>query len=385
MSTPNMGLTLPTVSQTPGPQWASEINSDLSLLDSHDHTTGKGMQVPVAGLNIDDDLPLGGLYGVEQASFLGLWPQLSAPAGATKFYSDASGNLFYKNGSGVPVQITTGTSVVPGVSGGITGLVSPASVSYDVGSETFKFYRDTGANAFGTVEHGPLVLHTATAGAPGLQIQPSASMVTGYTLTLPPTLPASTASFQSVDTSGVMANVAPDNSTIEISSTVLQVKALGVDSAQIAPTSVTQAKLAAANYNVTAVNTSLLTYNNVTTPTAITQLGSLVVNVIGTVGRPLMCVLISSGVPSYALIGGSRFTGTHPFVLYYQITGPSGSFDVGHVQFDANKQYSPSTMLFYYEPPILGVYSVSLYAKNTPVNATTDLEFVSMRLFAQQV
>ena len=55
-TTPYMNLTLPTVSTTEGPEYATENNTAFTTVDSHNHTSGQGVQVPVAGLNINDDL-----------------------------------------------------------------------------------------------------------------------------------------------------------------------------------------------------------------------------------------------------------------------------------------------------------------------------------------
>ena len=42
---PNMNLPVPVVGQDPGPDWANNINSSLGILDQHDHTPGKGIQI----------------------------------------------------------------------------------------------------------------------------------------------------------------------------------------------------------------------------------------------------------------------------------------------------------------------------------------------------
>lgn len=56
----NMGLTVPVPGVTPGPTYATEISNDLILIDAHDHTTGKGVKVPTAGLNINANLSFNG-------------------------------------------------------------------------------------------------------------------------------------------------------------------------------------------------------------------------------------------------------------------------------------------------------------------------------------
>lgn len=59
MATANMNLDLPTVGVTVGPTWASQLNTAITSIDSHDHTSGKGVQIPSAALNIDADVDWG--------------------------------------------------------------------------------------------------------------------------------------------------------------------------------------------------------------------------------------------------------------------------------------------------------------------------------------
>ena len=54
-----MGLTLPTVSTTIGPDWATQLNAALTLIDSHTHASTFGALVPSAGININADLNMG--------------------------------------------------------------------------------------------------------------------------------------------------------------------------------------------------------------------------------------------------------------------------------------------------------------------------------------
>lgn len=55
-TTPDMNLVLPTVSVTAGPLWATELNAALTLVDAHDHTTGKGVPIVPSAININADL-----------------------------------------------------------------------------------------------------------------------------------------------------------------------------------------------------------------------------------------------------------------------------------------------------------------------------------------
>jgi len=119
-----INLTLPTPTVRLGPTWATDINAAFELVDSHDHTSGKGKQIPTAGLSIDDDLDFNNnkLETVEAVKFQAV---LSSPTGSSfaAGISVFAGNLYYTNSSGIAVQITSGGSLV----------ASPASIeSYEV-------------------------------------------------------------------------------------------------------------------------------------------------------------------------------------------------------------------------------------------------------------
>lgn len=143
MTTPNMNLTLPVVSQTPGPTWASDINADLSVIDEHNHTSGKGALVPVAGLDIDSDLSLA-THALTNVAKVALLNQVSNTTAGSVYA--VGGNLWWNNGSGTGVQITSGNSV-NGATGNIGGLIGAAAINYVSGSLSFQFIDQNGAAA----------------------------------------------------------------------------------------------------------------------------------------------------------------------------------------------------------------------------------------------
>ena len=65
---PNMGLPVPVVGTDPGPDWANNINACLSVIDQHNHTSGQGVPIPSAGLNINSDLPFNNNNGISYRS-----------------------------------------------------------------------------------------------------------------------------------------------------------------------------------------------------------------------------------------------------------------------------------------------------------------------------
>lgn len=110
-TTSNMSLILPSVSSTIGPLWATELNTALTLVDSHDHSSGKGVKVTPSGLNINADLSMvsHNLTLVRVVAFDSQAAALSS-ADIRSVYS-VLGDLYWNNGSGTAVQITSGTSV----------------------------------------------------------------------------------------------------------------------------------------------------------------------------------------------------------------------------------------------------------------------------------
>lgn len=203
MTTPNMTLTLPVVSQTLGPQWASEINADLSLIDSHNHTSGNGALVPVAGLNMNADLSLA-THALTNVTRLGLLNQASMSS-LNSVYAD-SGNLWWYNGSGVAVKITNGNSVFVGGTGNIGGLPSgSAAVNYVNSTLSYDFFNSAGAPAgliAGTIDCPSVIVSSITIDR--------SSGTSPYTLSLPSAAPAAN-SFVTCSTAGDLGYITQTN------------------------------------------------------------------------------------------------------------------------------------------------------------------------------
>ena len=191
--TPNLGLPIDVVSQTPGPGWATDIEQTKLLLDVHSHASGLGVPVPVAGLNINSSIPMGG-FGLSNAGMLGLANQLTTSSGQVNFLFAYGGNLYWNQGSGVPIQLTTTTGInVAGV-GGISGLAGTTGAwTYSAALTTFIGTADTGKSA--AVDAGALTIReTNVLNAQGVRLKSPTSLAAGYDLTLPPSLPTISAS-----------------------------------------------------------------------------------------------------------------------------------------------------------------------------------------------
>jgi hypothetical protein len=216
-----MGLNLPTVTVTPGPTWANNVNSAFSVVDSHNHSSGAGVQIPTTGININADLSFNG-YNATTFRSVRLQSQASVLGGVNDLsclYA-VSGNLYYNSGAGQQIQLTIGGALNATSIGGIGGdySTSTASVSYSSASQTFTFWQSSGTSAY--IDCGPLKLH-AIGNANAVTFGANASMSSGYTLTLPVSLPA-VQSFMTLDASGnIAAPWTVDNSTIKVISNQL--------------------------------------------------------------------------------------------------------------------------------------------------------------------
>lgn len=130
----NMGITLPEVGITPGPSWATLLNAAFARVDIHDHSTGKGLLIPTAGLNINADVGIN-TYKLLNTGSLNLTQQ-SADDGLSSTIYNKNGDLFYKNGTGAVVKITNGSGLNLSATGGFGG-------DYGSGDEIAKYTTST--------------------------------------------------------------------------------------------------------------------------------------------------------------------------------------------------------------------------------------------------
>jgi hypothetical protein len=205
-ATPYMSLTLPTPGVTAGPTWAQQINSAFVLIDQHTHAPGSGAQVPTAGLNINADLAFNGYNStaLRSARFSDNGAPLALGTDLRSVYS-SGGNLYWNNGAGQQVQITSGAALNAASIGAIGGDYSTSSASefYTSATQTFSFWQ--AANKPATVDAGNVILRQAGATSPqGVTLKSPNSLVSSYALTFPAALPGAT-SLVTFDTSGNVA------------------------------------------------------------------------------------------------------------------------------------------------------------------------------------
>lgn len=195
---PNMFLLIPTVGETAGPDYASDVNTSLTLIDQHDHTPGSGVQITPAAININTALPFGGNFATDVAGVT-LTVQGSAPAVNTIYQS--GDDLYFVDALGNDIQITA-NGAVAGTPGSIANLVAPASASYVAAASTFVFESNT--SIAGNIDVGSVRLRNLSPNSTyAITLQSPAALSSNYDIVLPP-LPAST-KVLSLTSSGVMA------------------------------------------------------------------------------------------------------------------------------------------------------------------------------------
>jgi hypothetical protein len=354
MTTPNMNLTLPVVSQTPGPTWASEINADLAVIDAHNHTSGKGALVPVAGLDIDADLSLAthALTDVTKAVLL----DQGSVATLNAVYA-VGGDLYWTNGGGTPVQITSGNSVNVGVTGNISGMIGSCSVAYDSGTLSYEFLDENGNRA---------ALLGSSVQLSSLTLYPGVGAI-AYTLRFPPAPPAA-ASFVLASASGSVASLS------------YLTQAGGITRSMQA--AVGEQIGTSSNPSVTS---TFPTFTSVTSAVTVTSSG-----------RPIMIGLMSdeSSSPSYAHIRfSSASTGIMEAFFQVDVTGSATTKIMAHqVDLYSNVStgvYLPVSMFHHlYVPPGAGTYTFQFQACTQSAGGgfvSTTLDFNDPILYAYEL
>lgn len=225
---PNMNLVIPSVGLEPGPDYATDVNNSLSIVDLHDHTSGRGVQVTPAGLNLNSDVAFlsNNATGLRSIRFTSQGSPLALGTDKGCLY-ESGVDLYYNDGNGNQIRMTSSGSIV-GTPGSITGLVSPASATYNAGTGTFIWQSNT--NVAANMDNASVTIRIPNVvSSAGTTIAASLSLVTPYTITLPTAPPASlslvtmdnsgnlgTTRTPSIDSLTVSGNITTTGSTVNI-------------------------------------------------------------------------------------------------------------------------------------------------------------------------
>jgi hypothetical protein len=331
----NMNLPVPQTGVEPGPQYATDINSCMTIIDQHNHSSGSGVQITPNGLNINADLTINSnnLTLARSARFNPQVAPLALISDIGCLYV-AGLDLYYNDVNGTQVRITQSGGIA-GTPGSIANLTAPAAAAYVSGSSTFVWQSNT--NTAANMDAGSLIIRELVANANAVTLASATSLASNYTLTLP-TIPVNN-SFLSLATDGTIGTISQTG---------------GIVGTSLAANTVTQDKLyirSVGSVTATAGNVALSTGsdNYTSNSTTLTLVPGLSVT-LATTGRPVMLSLISepfvfysssvgftggSGANVLLYRNGTRInitnvsTGVHPILNFLDVpSAGSTSYDI---------------------------------------------------------
>ena len=176
-----MNLLVPTVGSEQGPLYASDINNSLTLIDSHNHSPGQGVQITPSGININAALPFNN-NPISGASYVNLSLSTGAPSAAQSLYvqngseSTPLPDLWYFDGTN-DIQLT---------SAGIVNAVAGALPGESYAGGTFAWKQGAGSTTPAIFDLGYLALRPIVAGTTLFTIvQVASGLGTSNVFTLP--------------------------------------------------------------------------------------------------------------------------------------------------------------------------------------------------------
>lgn len=368
--TPNMLLNVPVAGQESGPQYALDVNACFTIIDSHNHSPGFGVQITPAGFNVNVDLPFNSNNAITLRSsrYVAQSTTLSGSADLNCVYS-VNGNLYWNNGSGTAVQITSGSSVNATSSGISSGN---ASASFVAGVLTV--YSNASTTTPANIQGGSILLGNITSGSDYLTLSPP-TLSSNYTITLP-ALPAAK-SFMAIDTSGnITATVATANGI-----TASNIANNTITAAQIANNTITATQIA---NNTIGPQQILVNYGASSSSGSFSTTSAGYTNVISasitTTGNPVTIQLISdsSGSPSYIQNGtGSAITYVRFVTQTSQVLGEYQFYSVGQGQWASSSCNAFSIALS------AGTYTIYVQMKTS--NASVQAILVNAVLIVREI
>lgn len=364
---PNMNLSIPSVGVTDGPEWASELNASLNIVDAHDHTTGNGVPITPSAMDINADLSFNNfnILALHYAQFTAQ----SAPLTGTDFIYTSGVDLYFNDGNGNQVRITQSGGVA-GSPGSISNLTAPASAAYVSADATFVWESDS--NTAANMDCGAVIMRNITASSFGLTLQPP-TLASNYSITLP-ALPASS-KFMSIDNTGVVGSSwGVDNSTLEVSGNSVQVKNAGI----------TRPKLAALGQQV---SSSCGTFANSGTILDVTNLTVTIT----TSGRPVQLSVQSDGTgvsSNFEVFTGTTFTATGVWAIQRggvdiangsMLYKPAASGNIG-----ASVQY-PVSSINHVDVVGAGTYTYQVRAGLAAAGSSRSIDVINAVLVAYEI
>jgi len=281
-----MNLIESTIGVDSGLSWEQNLNSSLTLIDAHDHSPGKGVPINSSSLNLTSDLALNGnnLTLVRSLRFNPQSSLLSGPADLGCLY-ESGVDLWYNDGNGNQVKITSAGSVNATSSGISSGTATASFVSGVL-------VVDASSNYPANIQGASILLGNNVTNSKYLTLSPPNSLAANYSVVLP--LIPSVKNILSMDTSGnIVADTNVDNSSLSYSGTVLSIATNGVTTPTIAAQAVTYPKLGVSNFASSASSATFST-------SSVTFVTALTVSLTSQGGRPIVVTLQPDGTNNFA-------------------------------------------------------------------------------------
>lgn len=194
-----MNLVLPTIAVDTGLAWEQAMNTNSAVIDQHNHSIGSGSQIGSGGVLVASDFAFNNNNAISLKS-VRFQQQTVALAGASDlsclYATTGAGDLYYNDGSGNQVRITSG------------GLVNATASGISSGTATASFVAsvlvvNSASNTPANVQCASILIgNTGVSGSKYVTLNPQPAMGANYSLTLP-SVQASTG-FMVLDTSGNM-------------------------------------------------------------------------------------------------------------------------------------------------------------------------------------
>ncbi len=198
--------------------WDDKINTAFALIDAHDHTSGKGVAIASAALNINADVSWGG-YTISSLGKIG-FTAVTAPVTGSKnlFVSSADNELYWRTNAGVNVKLTSGTSINTTLVGGIVGDYATvgAEVAFSDADQVYTFKdQSSPTKKWARLASGPVRIYEYdTTESVYVEHAVATALASSYTVTWPAALPGSTAIMQVSDVGAVVfSNTVPSLTT----------------------------------------------------------------------------------------------------------------------------------------------------------------------------
>ena len=215
-TSPNMSLLVPTVGVDPGPDWATNLNASLTILDQHNHSPGQGVLINPDGLNINADLPFNNNNAtlLRSARFQVQSAPLALASDIGCLYVSGV-DLYYNDVNGNQIKMTSGGTVNATSSGISSGT---ATASFVAGELVVNSAPNTPAN----IQGASILIGNNVANSNYVTLSAPNALAADETITLP-VVPASTQLLSMTSSGNIAANTQIDNVTIINTSGILSV------------------------------------------------------------------------------------------------------------------------------------------------------------------